>query len=618
MAPRNNRLNPDIPTRGTANNLIQVLDTYYRPARDVMGEQAMSQGFNSVSSFLGKQSSIEKEQELKEITMRARQDAMSGADPDEEFAQIRKGLLFRSQSRAYNQAYNETMGTQAAIEFRDNLTLEYEQSGLDRNTNPQAFREWMNERVNTFLTANADNEYFVAGAMPYMQQTISNMSSAHTSNITRTMEANRIAAMRREADSIAMQYARGEIDGGALVSALQGVGTAYYETGESGNRVKVELLSSLMDVANATDNLEILDIIDAAFQEGSLQLTPSQWAGMEQTREGIQRDIEYRRGLQERAAERQAAAEVARVTDTVTDFYLSDPANLAVSPEAFIAQNSEMAEMIRNSPQSRQLVDAIKDAHQSVTNVAANLSPEAELMNNLMITDEINSGNIQTAGDIVTFLQDQRVAGNGFSEANIAHAFSELRNYGDPEGVYSTETYKNFSRVQERAVITALVAEPQFSFMGDGAVDAQSIAIQGTYRQMEAERLAALPLQSRRDPRAIREALQQAAQDTHDYYRETSPEFYQGRLDEYSAQVLAGTIPNLSNPEFERAIDGADAAFDQAIAAGSEILGIGVTTPEPEPTQDTSNTGVVVSPEIEALQQYLDEAIRQLQEQTNQ
>jgi hypothetical protein len=617
MAPRNNRLNPDIPTRGTANNLIQVLDTYYRPARDVMGEQAMSQGFNSVSSFLGKQSSIEKEQELKEITMRAKQDAMSGADPDEEFAQIRKGLLFRSQSRAYNQAYAETMGTQAAIEFRDNLALEYEQSGLDRNTNPQAFREWMNERVNTFLTANADNEYFVAGAMPYMQQTISNMSSAHTSNITRTMEANRIAAMRREADSIAMQYARGEIDGGALVSALQGVGTAYYETGESGNRVKVELLSSLMDVANATDNLEILNIIDTAFKEGSLQLTPSQWAGMEQTREGIQRDIEYRRGLQERAAERQAELEVAGVTDAVTDFYLSDPANLAVSPEAFIAQNSDMAEMIRNSPQSRKLVDAIKDAHQSVTNVAANLSPEAELMNNLMITDEINSGNIQTAGDIVTFLQDQRAAGNGFSEANITHAFSELQTYNDPEGVYSTETYKNFSRVQERSVVTALVAEPQFSFMGD-TTDAQSIAVQGTYRQFEAERLAALPLQSRRDPRAIREALQQAAQDTHDYYRETSPEFYQGRLDEYSSQVLAGTIPALSNPEFERAIDGADAAFDQAIATGSEILGIGVPTPEPEPTQDTSNTGVGVSPEIAELQRMLAEAIRQLQEQTNQ
>jgi hypothetical protein len=188
-----------------------------------MGERAISEGFNSISNFLGKQAAVEKEQELKEITMKAQQDAMAGADPDEEFSQIRRGLLFRSQSRAYNQAYNETMGMRAAIDFRDNLSLEYEQSGLDRNTDPQAFREWMNERVNTFLTENQDNEYFVAGAMPYMQQTISNMSSAHTSNITRTMEENRIAAMRRQADSIAMQFARGEIDGEALVSALQGV-----------------------------------------------------------------------------------------------------------------------------------------------------------------------------------------------------------------------------------------------------------------------------------------------------------------------------------------------------------------------------------------------------------
>ncbi|WMM94911.1 hypothetical protein CRP804_gp33 [Roseobacter phage CRP-804] len=601
MAPRNNRLNPDIPTRGTAQNLVQVLDTYYRPARDVMGERAIAEGFNSISNFLGKQAAVEKEQELKEITMQAQRDAMAGLDPDEEFSQIRKGLLFRSQSRAYNQAYNETMGTQAAIEFRDNLALEYEQSGLDRNTDPQAFREWMNERVNTFLTENADNEYFVAGAMPYMQQTISNMSSAHTSNITRTMEENRIAAMRRQADDIAMRYYRGEISNEELVAQLQGVGTAYYETGENGSRVRLELMSSLLDVANATNSTEILDIIGGAFSEGSLQLTPSQLAALDDARDSITRDIEYRRGLAAQAEERVFQQQERSVTDAVTDFYLN-PENLAVSPEVFISGNSDMAEMIRNSPRSRELLDAVRTAHQSVTNVTNSLSPEAELMNNVMITDAFRNGEIQTAGDIVSYLQEQRANGVGFSENNISHAFSELSTYNDPEGVYGTEAYKNFSRITERGVITALVAEPQFSFQGD-TTDAQSLAVQGIYRQFEAERLAALPIQSRRDPRAIREALDQAAQDTHDYYRQTDPEFYNERQDQYAREVASGSIPDFSNPQFERSIADANAAFDAAVEEGSAILFPEGNTPAPEVVdpipaeQDTSQVDPI-EPEV--------------------
>ena len=232
-------------------------------------------------------------------------------------------------------------------------------------------------------------------------------------------------------------------------------------------------------------------------------------------------------------------------------------------------------------------------------------------MNNVMITDAVRNGDIRTAGDIVTFLQEQRANGVGFSENNISHAFSELSTYNDPEGVYGTEAYKNFSRITERGVITALVAEPQFSFQGD-TTDAQSLAVQGIYRQFEAERLAALPIQNRRDPRAIREALDQAAQDTHDYYRQTDPEFYQARQDDYTQQVITNAIPDFSNPEFERSIADADAAFNNAITNGSEILGIGVDgTPTP-PEQPT--TPVTIEDELRALE----EAIQQLQEGANQ
>ncbi|MFS9669658.1 hypothetical protein, partial [Klebsiella pneumoniae] len=73
------------------------------------------------------------------------------------------------------------MGKKAAIEFKEQATLDYEKSGMKYSTDPNRFREWMNERVHGFLTAEEhNNPYFLAGAMPYIEQTTFNMSAAHS------------------------------------------------------------------------------------------------------------------------------------------------------------------------------------------------------------------------------------------------------------------------------------------------------------------------------------------------------------------------------------------------------------------------------------------------------
>ena len=48
------RIIPDMPQRGAAKNLLSVVDNYYAPARDRMGEAAMAKGFGDVSNLLGK------------------------------------------------------------------------------------------------------------------------------------------------------------------------------------------------------------------------------------------------------------------------------------------------------------------------------------------------------------------------------------------------------------------------------------------------------------------------------------------------------------------------------------------------------------------------------------
>ena len=113
------RITPEMPQRGASRNLIQVIDNYYRPARDRVGEAAMAQGFSDVSNFFGNEAAKAKKQQLDEIAKQGQQDALAGLDPNEELANVRKGLLFRSNSQAYNQAYNETMGKKAAIEFKE-------------------------------------------------------------------------------------------------------------------------------------------------------------------------------------------------------------------------------------------------------------------------------------------------------------------------------------------------------------------------------------------------------------------------------------------------------------------------------------------------------------------
>lgn len=586
----NNRLNPQVPQRGASNNLVQVLDTYYRPARDQMGEQAMSTGFGALSAFLGNQSAVEKEQELKQIAMQAQADAMAGADPDQEFADIRRGLLFRSHSRAYNQTYAETMGMKSAIEWKDNLTLEYERSGLKSNTDPEAFRSWMNERVTTFIDGNKDNEYFMAGAMPYLNQTMVNMSSAHTSNIVRTMEANRIAAMKRQADDLAMSYINGDMTPEELIANLQGVDAAYYATGESGTRVRAELLSSILTVADATDNTEIIGVLNQAVADGALRLTPTQLNTLSETSMGISRDIEYRIGVQERADARRRETEVNNVTDLATDFYLSDPQNIAVSPQAFLAANPDMAAQIASSDNSAAMLKALNDSYKAVTDVSQNLSPEHESVNNLEITDAIRAGEITDTSSLLEFLNSSRAQGNSFTEANIQHGFSELAAYKDPEGVQDTQTYKDFSTATERRVVTGLVKAPEFSFMG-GYEDQQSLAVQSKYREYEAARIAAIPLNNRRDPAAIRQALEAAAQDTHDYFRQTDPQLYADRTNTYAEGVANGDLPRFSDPNFvteiqrlaaeqEAAIANETAAFesltpvqrDQMITEGNSIL----------------------------------------------
>lgn len=547
------RITPDMPQRGAARNLLQVVDNYYRPARDRVGEAAMSQGFQAASNFLGNEAGKAKQQQLEEIATKAKQDALQGDDPDVELSKVRNGLLFRSNSRAYNQTYAETMGKKAAIEFKENATIEYEKSGLKYSTDPNKFREWMNTKVHGFLSNEANqNPYFIAGAMPYIEQTTFNMGAAHMSNVSNQMEANHLAAIQKQADDLMMKVSTGEMsieEGIASITKLNG---QAYGTGLSGPKSRKALISSFLSVADATDNPEMIEKLLAAQESGDLKLTPDEWNAVTKQGEGIQRDINFRTAQKERAAKAQAAAEVNQFEELVTDFY-NNPDNAGASFQQFLGTPTKeggptIAEMINSSPNSTEILNKAKAAYETV-NTIYEIPKRQELANNYAITDAFDTGKITNQSEMLAWIQGAQKDGYRFNNENFTHADSELRKREDPDAVYSSQTYKDYKQATVNRVInamtpegTSLITSFDGSYQGEMADDIK-IRFQGYLDDH-------LKGVSDNNPDAIKAAIANAERSVMEFYKQNDPDLFNKQLDSFNKAVGKNEISWTANPYF--------------------------------------------------------------------
>lgn len=566
------RITPDIPQRGAARNLLNVVDNYYRPARDRVGEAAMSEGFNAASNYFGNKAAEAKKQQLAEISMQAKNDAMMGDDPDVELSKVRNGLLFRSNSRAYNQTYAETMGQKAAIEFKENLSLEYEQSGLKYKTDPAAFREWMNGQVTTFLKdGNNQSPYFLAGAMPYIEQTTFNMGAAHTANISKQMETNHIAAITKKAEDTMLKVGTGEITIDGAIQEIVKLNNQAYGTGLDGPTSRAALLSSFLSVADATDNQEMITALLSAQESGQLKLTPDEWNNITKQGEGIQRDIAFRQQQKSRATTKLKEGQEKQFEELVTDFY-NNPANIGSSFEQFLQQpmgdtGQTMAEVINASPNSTSILKKAKEAYTTV-NTIYEVSKNQELSNNHAITDAFDNGKINSKSDLLSFMNTAQKDGFRFNEANFTHAFKELEKREDPEGVYKTQTYKDYKVPTVNRIIGALTpdsGELSFSFEGEyqgGMADDIKMRFQ-TYLDEELAQAGSV------SPEAVKAAIQKAEASTMDFYKQNDPALFDNQFGAFSKAVEDGKVSWTSNPYFAKEAS-ALAEEQQTLAAEQE------------------------------------------------
>ena len=547
------RITPDMPQRGGARNLLSVVDNYYRPARDRVGEAAMSQGFQAASNFLGNEAGKAKKQQLEEISLQAQQDALQGDDPDVELSKVRNGLLFRSNSRAYNQTYAETMGKKAAIEFKENATIEYEKSGLKYSTDPNKFREWMNTKVHGFLSNEANQSpYFLAGAMPYIEQTTFNMGAAHMSNVSNQMEANHLAAIQKQADDTMMKMSTGEIsieDGISEITKLNG---QAYGTGLSGPKARKALISSFLSVADATDNPEMIEALIAAQESGDLKLTPAEWNAVTKQGEGIQRDINFRTAQKERATKAQREAEVSQAEELVTDFY-NNPANAGASFQQFLNTPTKeggptIAEMINASPNSTEILNKAKAAYETV-NTIYEIPKGQELANNYALTEAFDTGAITSQSEMMAWIQGAQKDGFRFNDENFTHAYSELEKRNDPEAPYSSQTYKDYKQATLNRVINAMTPEGSSlitsfdgSYQGEMADDIK-IRFQGYLD----DHLKGVP---DNNPEAIKAAIANAERSVMEFYKENDPDLFNKQFDAFEKSIDDGKLSWTANPYF--------------------------------------------------------------------
>lgn len=547
------RITPDMPQRGAARNLLSVVDNYYRPARDRVGEAAMSQGFQAASNFLGNEAGKAKKQQLQEISLQAQQDALQGDDPDVELSKVRNGLLFRSNSRAYNQTYAETMGKKAAIEFKENATLDYEKSGLKYSTDPNKFREWMNTRVNDFLKDEANQSpYFLAGAMPYVEQTTFNMGAAHMSNVSNQMEANHLAAIQKQADDTMMKMSTGEISIEDGISAITTLNGQAYGTGLSGPKARKALISSFLSVADATDNPEMIEALLAAQESGDLKLTPAEWNAVTKQGEGIQRDINFRTAQKERATKAQLEAEVSQAEELVTDFY-NNPANAGASFQQFLGTPTKeggptIAEMINASPNSTEILNKANAAYKTV-NTIYEIPKGQELANNYALTEAFDTGAITNQSEMMAWIQGAQKDGFRFNDENFTHAYSELEKRNDPEAPYSSQTYKDYKTATLNRVINAMTPEgsdliPTFEGSYQGTMtDDIKIRFQGYLD----DHLKGVP---DNNPEAIKAAIANAERSVMEFYQQNDPNLFKQQFDAFETAVDKNELSWTANPYF--------------------------------------------------------------------
>jgi len=269
------------------------VDTFYAPARDRRGEQAIQQGISDINQVLNERF-VEHRADQRESQF---QEGVADAireQAGEELQGVQTGTIFHQNSRFYMAGLNETRGRAAAQEFQRATQQAWEEwEDRDNDEDGTLFREWMNGRLAEFTNTLGNDRHRLAGALPTAQQVANNMAARHASYTSRRIAAANAAATRQVHSGIWTNAIAGENGGSpeALQAAFleaNGVTEDHFDVdGVVANRTALE---GLIDASNFANDPTALEWVESGVRSGQIRMPVDDAARLSNAIESVRSD----------------------------------------------------------------------------------------------------------------------------------------------------------------------------------------------------------------------------------------------------------------------------------------------------------------------------------------
>ena len=230
------RINPKGERRGPARSFLGALDTYVKPERDVSGAQALQQGLGQLGNALGNASSKLKKEQDEAHYQKGKADYLrtaAGLEPEG----IKKGTLFRGQSKFYQMGLAEAQGEAKAIDWANGLTTAYKKWDGRGSSDPNAFRSWMNEQSAEFLKGLGEDTHALGSAMPYINRANQNMAKHHVTYRDGQMKIARFNAFNTKIADTMDQFETNSLSGDDMSKVFENQVQLMIGSGENGAEV---------------------------------------------------------------------------------------------------------------------------------------------------------------------------------------------------------------------------------------------------------------------------------------------------------------------------------------------------------------------------------------------
>lgn len=332
MAPRNDRVAPNTEVRSPARSFLQNVDTFYAPARDRRGPEAIQRGISAIQGVLQERFVEARNDQREDERQQGIADAMR-EQAGQEMEGVRTGNIFRQNSRFYMAGLNETRGRTAGVEFEQSLSQRWQEWEGRDSDDPEAFRQWAYGQLAEFTDGLAGDQHRLAGALPTAQNAVFNLARQHQAYTDRRIAASAAAAYRAQHEANWQSALTGDVElEDAFVASLGLTEEQFDMDGAVANDTAIE---GLVDASNFRNDPNGLYFVQDQIQAGRLRVNPDQAARVSNAIESVESDRD--RVIERENARAEAEQRAANQEQFLNVFAQAsaDPFGTTVSPLQF-------------------------------------------------------------------------------------------------------------------------------------------------------------------------------------------------------------------------------------------------------------------------------------------